>query len=62
MDLEHTPIDRIISLIAPDDLRSIRVATKIGERFERADIDPVNGEAVHVYTIDRSVSENSCAQ
>ena len=27
---EHTPVDRIISLIAPDDLRSIRVATKIG--------------------------------
>ena len=59
---EHTPIDRIISLIAPDDLRSIRVATKIGERFERADVDPVNGEAVHVYTIARSVSRNSCAQ
>jgi RimJ/RimL family protein N-acetyltransferase len=59
---EHTPIDRIISLIAPDDIRSIRVATKIGERFERADIDPVNGEAVHVYTVDRSVSRNSCAQ
>jgi RimJ/RimL family protein N-acetyltransferase len=48
-----SPIDRIISLIAPDDLRSIRIATKIGERFERADVDPVNGEPVHVYTIAR---------
>ncbi|MEO8678804.1 MAG: GNAT family N-acetyltransferase [Vicinamibacterales bacterium] len=51
---EHTTIDRIVSLIAPDDLRSIRVATKIGERFERADVDPVHGEAAHVYVIDRN--------
>lgn len=51
----NTPLDRVISLIAPDDLRSIRVATKIGERFERADVDPVNGEPVHVYTISRFV-------
>jgi RimJ/RimL family protein N-acetyltransferase len=51
---EHTQIDRIISLIAPDDLRSIRIATKIGERFERADVDPVHGEAVHLYTIART--------
>jgi RimJ/RimL family protein N-acetyltransferase len=50
---EYTQIDRIVSLIAPDDLRSIRIATKIGERFERADVDPVHGEPVHVYTIAR---------
>ena len=50
---EYTQIDRIISLIAPDDLRSIRIATKIGERFERADMDPVHGEPMHVYTIAR---------
>jgi RimJ/RimL family protein N-acetyltransferase len=50
---EYTPIDRIISLIAPDDRRSIRIATKIGERFERADLDPVHGQPVHVYTIAR---------
>jgi RimJ/RimL family protein N-acetyltransferase len=49
----RTRIDRIISLIAPDDRRSIRIATKIGERFERADVDPVHGEPVHVYTIGR---------
>jgi RimJ/RimL family protein N-acetyltransferase len=47
-------IDHIISLIAPHDLRSIRVATKIGERFERADADPVHGEPVHVYGIYRA--------
>jgi RimJ/RimL family protein N-acetyltransferase len=51
---EHSQVDRVISLIAPDDRRSIRIATKIGERFERADVDPVNGEAVHVYTIART--------
>jgi len=51
---DHTQIDRVISLISPDDLRSIRVATKIGERFERAMVDPVNGEPAHVYTIART--------
>ena len=50
---EHTHIDRVISLIAPADLRSIRIATNIGERFERADVDPVHGEPVHVYAIAR---------
>jgi len=49
----HTQIDRIISLIAPDDHRSIRIATKIGERGERALVDPVNGEPCQVYTIAR---------
>jgi RimJ/RimL family protein N-acetyltransferase len=50
---EHTQVDRILSLIAPDDLRSIRIATKIGERFERAGVDPVHGEPMHVYAIAR---------
>jgi RimJ/RimL family protein N-acetyltransferase len=58
---EHTGIDRIISLIAPDDLRSIRVATKIGERFDRSGADPVNGEPVHVYTIARGESSGKPA-
>lgn len=49
-----SPVDRIVSLIAPNDRRSIRIATKIGERFERADFDPVHGEPVHVYTIART--------
>jgi RimJ/RimL family protein N-acetyltransferase len=51
---EYTEINRIVSLIAPDDRRSIRIATKIGERFERADLDPVHGEAMHVHTIART--------
>jgi RimJ/RimL family protein N-acetyltransferase len=51
---KYTEIDRVVSLIAPDDLRSIRIATKIGERFERADVDPVHGEPVHVYAVART--------
>jgi len=51
---QSTDIEHIISLIAPHDLPSIRVATKIGERFERADSDPVHGEPVHVYGIWRN--------
>jgi RimJ/RimL family protein N-acetyltransferase len=48
-----TQIDHIISLINADDLRSMRVATKVGERFERADVDPINGKSIHVYGIHR---------
>jgi RimJ/RimL family protein N-acetyltransferase len=49
----HTEIDHIVSLINADDLRSMRVATKVGEQFERADVDPINGESIHVYGIRR---------
>ena len=49
----HTDIDHIISIINAGDARSMRVAVKIGERFERAGEDPINGEPVHVYGIDR---------
>jgi RimJ/RimL family protein N-acetyltransferase len=56
---QGTPIDRVVSLIGPDDSRSIRIATKIGERFERADVDPVHGEPMHVYAIGRSGSGRS---
>jgi len=51
---QQTRVDRIVSLIAPDDRRSIRIATKIGEHFERADVDPVHGEPMHVYAIERA--------
>lgn len=51
-----TPVDRVVSLIAPEDRRSIRIAMKIGERFERIDVDPVHGEPVHLYTIARPAS------
>lgn len=48
-----TEIDHVISLINVDDLRSMRVATKIGEQFERAGVDPLNGEKVRIYGIER---------
>ena len=50
----HTQVDRVVSLITPGDRRSIGVATKVGARFERADTDPVHGEPVHVYSIERT--------
>ena len=50
----NTQIDHIISLIAPDNVQSIRIATKIGQRFERADVDPIHGEIIHVYSIRRN--------
>jgi RimJ/RimL family protein N-acetyltransferase len=53
----NTRVDRVISLIAPDDLRSIRVATKIGQRFDCADVDPVHGEPAHVYSISRTQAQ-----
>jgi RimJ/RimL family protein N-acetyltransferase len=48
-----TQIDHIISLINADDARSMRVATKVGEQFERTGVDPINNEAIHVYGIRR---------
>ncbi len=50
---QSTDINHIISLIAPANLRSIRVATKVGEVFEHAATDPVHGEPVRVYGIHR---------
>jgi RimJ/RimL family protein N-acetyltransferase len=51
---DHTEVDRIVSLMASDDARSIRIATKIGERFERAGVDPIHGEPMHVYAVART--------
>ena len=50
----HVETDHIISLIQPGNSRSIRVAEKIGEVCERADV--LNGEDVLVYGIHRSTS------
>ena len=46
----ETTIDRIISLILPDNLPSIRIATKIGERRER-DVE-LGGRLHHQYGLD----------
>lgn len=37
-------------------------ATKIGERFERAGVDPVHGEPMHVYAIVRPTSSPQAAR
>jgi RimJ/RimL family protein N-acetyltransferase len=48
-----TQINHVISLIGPSDVRSARIAVKVGESFERAGVDPINGEPVHVYGVAR---------
>jgi RimJ/RimL family protein N-acetyltransferase len=47
----RTDVDHVISIIQPDNHRSIRVAVKIGESFERE--SELNGVAVHVYGMRR---------
>jgi RimJ/RimL family protein N-acetyltransferase len=49
---DHVDTDRIISVIQPDNARSIRVAEKIGERFER--VDMLNETTVHIYGVLRT--------
>jgi RimJ/RimL family protein N-acetyltransferase len=48
---DHVETDHIISIIQPDNVPSIRVAEKIGERLEREDV--MNGASVDIYGIDR---------
>jgi RimJ/RimL family protein N-acetyltransferase len=48
---ENVTTDHIISIIQPDNVASIRVAEKIGERLERNDV--MEGTNVHVYGIHR---------
>ena len=43
--------DHIISMIAPDNVASIRIATKIGERFERELV--MDGITRHVFGVHR---------
>ena len=51
---KHVDTDGIISMIQPDNVRSLRVATKIGQRFQRPGV--LNGTPVHVYGIDREIA------
>ena len=48
-----TDVNHIISLIRPTDARSIRVAEKSGQRFEREGIEPISGENRSVFGIYR---------
>jgi len=54
---DNVDTDHIISVIQPDNARSIRVAEKIGESFERADV--LNETNVHVYGIRRNRNRRS---
>ena len=49
---EEVGADHLISIIRPDNQRSIRVAEKIGEKFERPYL--VDGVESHVYGIKKS--------
>ena len=49
---DNVDTDHIISIIPPDSLASVRVAEKIGERFEGP--DTMNGASVHIYGVRRS--------
>jgi RimJ/RimL family protein N-acetyltransferase len=46
--------DRIISIIDPDNVAAIRVAGKIGERFER--VAAMDGRIVHIYSVRRTMT------
>ena len=50
----HVDTDHIISIIQPENLRSVRVAEKIGESFERSEL--VTGVPSSVYGISRPAS------
>jgi len=54
----ETTIDRIISLILPDNAPSIRIATKVGERHER-DIE-VGGRMHHLYALNLDRHPGGC--
>ena len=47
--------DHVISVIQPDNLASIRVAEKIGERFERN--DAMNGADVCIFGVQRNARQ-----
>ena len=51
---DNVATDHVISLIQADNMRSIRVAEKLGERFERTEI--VNGAVLQVYGVRRTLA------
>jgi RimJ/RimL family protein N-acetyltransferase len=57
---DHVDTDHVISIIQPESLASVRVAEKIGERFERA--DTLNGASVHIYGIRRTTQPRTRAR
>ena len=54
---DNVDTDHIISIIPPASLASVRVAEKIGERFERD--DTMNGASMHIYGVHRTSSSQT---
>jgi RimJ/RimL family protein N-acetyltransferase len=54
---QTTSIDHIVSLIRPDDVRSMRVAVKSGLRFEREGMESFNSERRSIFGIYRPAPE-----
>jgi RimJ/RimL family protein N-acetyltransferase len=50
---ERVGLDRVVARLQPANLASIRVAEKIGMSFER-EASGLQGEALHIYLLDRS--------
>ncbi|HSE42265.1 MAG TPA: GNAT family N-acetyltransferase [Acidobacteriota bacterium] len=46
--------DRVISIIHPENIRSIKLAKRLGEHFDK--VAEVKGSLVHIYAIDRAAS------
>jgi RimJ/RimL family protein N-acetyltransferase len=51
-------IDHIVSVIRPHDARSMRVAAKVGLRFERESIEPLDGERRFICGVHRPASQS----
>jgi RimJ/RimL family protein N-acetyltransferase len=51
----------VISVIDPANERSVRVAEKLGMRYEAAHLHPVTGRMLHAYAISSQVAGSSLA-
>jgi RimJ/RimL family protein N-acetyltransferase len=54
-------LESVISVIDPDNERSVRVAEKLGMRYEAAHRHPVTGRKLHAYAISSQVAGSSLA-
>jgi RimJ/RimL family protein N-acetyltransferase len=54
-------LESVISIIDPDNERSIRVAEKLGMRHETSHLHPLTGRKVHAYAISSQVAGSSLA-
>ena len=52
-------LESVISVIDPDNDRSVRVAEKLGMRYEASHLHPVTGRKLHAYAISSHVAGSS---